>query len=112
MFSPFQVFPSENPYSNPLPPTSMRVLPYPLSSSHPSISLHWGIIYPQAQGLLLPLMSNTAILCHICGRRHGLLHVYSLVGGPVPRNLEGSALLILLLPSWGYKPTWLLHSLL
>ena len=25
-----------------------------------------------------------AILCHICSQRHGSLHVYSLIGGPVP----------------------------
>jgi hypothetical protein len=31
------------------------------------IHLHWGIKTPQAQGPLLPLMSNNDILCHICG---------------------------------------------
>jgi hypothetical protein len=31
-------------------------------------------------------MSNKAIFCHICGGHHGSLHIYSLVGGPVPRN--------------------------
>ena len=31
----------------------------------------------------LPLMSDKAILCHICIWSHGYLHVYSLVGGLV-----------------------------
>jgi hypothetical protein len=61
----------------------------PLPSSHPGIPLHWGIEHPQARGPLLPLMFNKAILCHICGQHHGSLHVYSLVGGPVPGSSEG-----------------------
>jgi hypothetical protein len=31
-------------------------------------------------------MSNKAILCHMCSWSHGSLHVYYLVGGPVPRS--------------------------
>ena len=58
MFSPFQV--CRNPISHRLPPE--RVLHYPLSSSSPGITLHWGIEHPQAQGPLLPLKSNKAIL--------------------------------------------------
>jgi hypothetical protein len=65
---------------------------------------------PHAQGPLLPLISNK-IICHICGQRHGSLHVYSLVGGPDPGSSRGSGLLILLL-SWGCKPPQLLQSLL
>ena len=56
----------------------------PLLPSCPGIPLHWGIEPSQAQGLLLSLMSNKVILCHIYGQSHGSLHVYSLVGGPVP----------------------------
>ena len=41
---------------------------YPLPSSCPGLPLHWGIEHPQAQGPLLPLMSNMAILCHIWGQ--------------------------------------------
>jgi hypothetical protein len=47
----------------------MRVLPPPpatLLSFCPGIPLHWGIKHPQARGSLLPLISNKAILCHIC----------------------------------------------
>ena len=113
MFPPFQVSPLETPYPIPCPPASMRVLfIHPLASSCPAIPIHWGIKHPQAWGPLLPLMSNKAILCHICGQRHGLLHVYSLVVGPVPGSSVGSGLLTLLLPLWGYKPPQLLHSLL
>jgi hypothetical protein len=62
----------------------MRVLPHlpihsPTLSSLSSIPLHWGIKHSQAQGPLLPLMSNKAILCHICGWSHGSFCVYSLV---------------------------------
>jgi hypothetical protein len=46
-------------------------------------------------------MSNKATLRHICGQRHGSLHVYSLVGGPVPGSSGASGLLSLLLPSVG-----------
>ena len=45
-------------------------------------SLHWGIEPAQDQGPLLPLMSNKAILCYICGWSHESLQVYSLVGKP------------------------------
>ena len=38
------------------------------------------------------VLSNKAILCHICGWSHGSLHVYSLVGGPVPRSSRGLAI--------------------
>jgi hypothetical protein len=67
-------------YEGAPPPT------YPLPPSHTGIPLHWGIEPSQAQGLLLPLMVNKVILCHICSRSPRSLHVYSLVGGPVPRR--------------------------
>jgi hypothetical protein len=59
-----------------------------------------------------PTDANKAILCYICGRCHGSLHVYSLVGSPVPGSSRGSGWLTLLLPPWGCKPPQLLQSLL
>jgi hypothetical protein len=80
--SPLWKLPSHPPspclYEGATPPTHL------LPSSCPGIPLQWGIEPPQAQGPLLPLMSNKAIFCHICGWSHGSLHVYSLVGDPVP----------------------------
>ena len=66
-------------------PASMRVLPptHPLPPHAASIPLYWGIKPLQDQGLL-PLMSDKAIFCYICGWSHGPLHVYSLVGGLDP----------------------------
>ena len=89
------------------PPFIHLLLPF-----HFDIPLHWGIKHPQAQGSLLPLMSNKAILCHICGWSHGSLHVYSSVGGPVSGSLRESGQLTLLLPPWGCKTPQLLQSLL
>jgi hypothetical protein len=96
---PFPGLPFGNSYPIPPPPTSMTVLPHPPihSSSHPGIPTHWGIEHPQAQGPLLPLMSDKAVLYHICSRSHGSLHVYSLVGGPVPGSSWESGQLTLLL---------------
>jgi hypothetical protein len=71
---------------------------HPLPSSHPGIPLQGGIKHHHVQGTLLTLMSNKAILCHICGQSHGSLHVYSLVGGPVPGSSRGFGWLPLLLP--------------
>ena len=87
---PFPGLPSGNPLSHLSSPCLYEGTPHPLLPSCPGIPLHWGIKHPQAQGLLLPLMSDKAILCHICGRSHGSLHVYSLVGGPVPGSSGGS----------------------
>jgi hypothetical protein len=87
MFSPFQDSPSEPPYPIPPSPCLFEDAPppiHPLLFAFSGIPLHWGIEHPQAQGPPLPLMSNKAILCHICSQSHGSLHVYSLVGGPVP----------------------------
>jgi hypothetical protein len=60
---------------------------HPLLPSQTGISLHWGIKPPQDQGPLLSLMSNKAILCHICSWNHGSLHVYS-----SPQELWGGCL--------------------
>jgi hypothetical protein len=46
----------------------------------------------------------------MCDSSHGLLDVYSLVGGLVPWNSGGSGWLILLFFLFGYKPLQLLHS--
>jgi hypothetical protein len=107
MFSPFHISPLEIPYPIPPAPASMRVL---LHSPTP-ILLPWhyptlGIEHPQARGPLLLQMTNKAILCHICGQRHGSLHVYSLVGGPVPGSSGGGGgvwLLDTIAPSMGLQ---------
>jgi hypothetical protein len=79
--------------------------PFLPSTFQPWHSLHWDMAPHQAQGPLLPLMSNKAILCHICGRSHGTLHVYSLIVDPVPGSSGegGSDQLTLLLPSMGLQ---------
>ena len=65
---------------HPLSPCSTT---YPLLLPCSGIPLHLGIESSQGQGPLLPLMSNKSILCYICSWSHGLLHVYSLLGGLV-----------------------------
>jgi len=54
-----------------------------LLPQHPCITLYWGIEPSQDQGPLLPLTPDNAILCYISH------HVYSLVGGLVPRSSCG-----------------------
>jgi hypothetical protein len=72
IFSPFQVSPSETPYPIPFPLTKWGCFStHPLLSFCLGIPLHWDIKDPQAQGPLLPLRSNKAILCHICSRSSG-----------------------------------------
>jgi hypothetical protein len=107
MLSPFPVPPSpETPY--PIP--SLLLLrgyspsTYPLLSPHPGIPLHWGIDPFQVQGPHLPFMPNKAILSYIFAWSHGLLHVYSLVGGLVPGSTGVCGWLILLFFLWGCKP--------
>jgi hypothetical protein len=90
-----------------VPPPTHLFLPF-----LPGIPLHWGIEHSQDQRLLLPLMSNKVILCHICSWSHGSLHVYSLVGDPDPGELRGSGQLTLLLPPWGCKSPQQFQSLL
>jgi hypothetical protein len=105
MFSPFQFSPLETLYSIAPPPTSMRVLPYPLPSSCPDIPLHWRMEHPRAQG---PLLQQGHPLTHMWPVSWVSPCVF-LVGGPVPRSSRGSGLLTLLLPPWGCKSP---HSLL
>ena len=88
----FQVSPLETLYPIHPPPALTSVLPHPptltsLPWNSPILG-HWTLSGPRAA--LLPLTSNKAILCHICGQSPGSLHVYSLVGGPVSRSSEGS----------------------
>jgi hypothetical protein len=64
-------------------------LTHPCQPSHSGISLHWEIKHPQAQGPLLPLMSNKAILCHICCLSHGSLQLCSFVVDPVTESSGG-----------------------
>jgi hypothetical protein len=78
MLSLFLVSPLETPYPILPSPASMRVFhhppTHPLPPPHPGIPLHWGI------------EPDKAILCYICSWSHGSLHMYSLVGGLVPRS--------------------------
>ena len=93
--------------SYPIPPCIFEgapLLTHPLLASCPNIPLHWGIDHPQAKGPLLPLISNKAIFCHICGWSHRSLHVYSLVGGPIPGSSEEFGRLTLLLPHGSANP--------
>jgi hypothetical protein len=94
---PFQVSPSETPSHLPSPYLYEGPPPSPIPIFPTGITLHWGMVHPQAQGPLLPLMSNKAILCHIFSQLHWSLHVYSLVGSPVPGSSRRSGLLTLLL---------------
>ena len=78
-------------------------VPIPPLLVHPPASLSWhsptlGHQPIQAQGPLLPLMS---IPCYICSLHHGSLHVYSLVGGLVPRSSGSTGWFILLFFLWG-----------
>lgn len=84
-FPSFPLFhsPSSCLYEDAPPPT------HPLRPPCPGIPLHWGKKPSQDQGLILPFVSNKAILCYICGWSRRSLHVYSLVGGLVPRRSEG-----------------------
>jgi hypothetical protein len=69
MLSLFLVSTPKTPYPLPHSPT----LPLPLPG--PAIPLHWSIEPSQDQGPLLPLMTDKAILCYICGWSHRSLHV-------------------------------------
>ena len=76
---------------------------YPLQFPCPGIPLHWSIEPSWHQGLLLPLMSNKAILCYICSWSHGSLHVYAFVSGLFPESTGGTGRFILLFLLWGCK---------
>jgi hypothetical protein len=86
MLSPFPISPLKTPVPSlsPLPLGGCSPLTHPLIPHRSSTLLCWGIEPPQDQGPPLPLMSDKAVLCYICGWSHGPIHVYSLVGGLVP----------------------------
>ena len=63
MFSPFLVSPLKITYA---PHPSLCSLTHPLLLPSPGIPLYWGIKLSQDQGPLLPLMTDSAILCYIC----------------------------------------------
>jgi hypothetical protein len=89
MLSPFLVSPLKTTY--PMPPPHEGILwgcspTHPLPLPCPGITLHWIIGPSQDQGPHLPLMSGKAILCYICSWNHWLYHMYSLVGGLLPRS--------------------------
>jgi hypothetical protein len=50
------------------------------------------------------LMTNKAILCHICCQRHGSLRVYYSVGGPLPRSSGSLASWHCCFPHWAVNP--------
>lgn len=56
-----------------------------------------------------PLMPDEAVLCYICSRSHGPVHVSSLVGSLVPGSSEGPGQLILLFFLCGCHPLQLLQ---
>jgi hypothetical protein len=95
----------------PLQPPSPCSPTHPLPLPGPGIPLHWSIEPSQDQGHLLPLMTDKAILCYICGWSYGSLHVYSLVGGLVPGSSGGTGWFILFL-LWGCKLLQLLQCFL
>jgi hypothetical protein len=104
MLSTFLVSPLQTPYTFPLLlwGYSPTYLPLP---HHPSNPLHWNTKPSQDQRPFLPLMSDKAILWYICSWSHGFLHVYSLIGGLVPRNpgSSGNTVLLKLFFLWGWK---------
>jgi hypothetical protein len=79
----FPHFPSAIPHSIPGEPCfyESALYTHPLWPVSPSISLHWGIEFPQDLWPLFPLMPDKVILCYIIIWSHESLHVYSLVGG-------------------------------
>ena len=69
---------------------SMWVVPYsPIPILRPWHSHKLGHRIHSGPRTSVPLMSNKAIFCHICGQHHGSVHMYSLVVGPVPRSSRG-----------------------
>jgi len=108
----FPSFLSWNPLSH-LAPASMRCVPtHCFPPPCPGVPLYWGVKPSKGQGPLLPLMPDKAILDYICSWSHGLLHMYSSVGGLVPESSVGSGWLILLFFLWSCKPLQLLQSFL
>ena len=110
MLSLFLVSPLKTPYF--IHPSPCCLATHPLLLPCPGIPPHRGTEPSQDQGSLLPLMSNKAILCYIFSWSHGSLHVYSLVGGVIPRSSRGTDWFIFLFLLWGCKLLQLLWSFL
>ena len=100
----FSQFPLQNPLLSPFP------APQP-THSHSLNSTNWGIEPSQDLGPLLPLMTNQAILSYIYSQSHMSHHVFSLIGGLVPRSSGCTDQFILMFLLWGFRPLQLLGSL-
>ena len=115
MLTPFLVSPPQPLYQIPIPCFCEGPPPptHPHPSHHHSMPLHWGLEPSQDQGPPLPLMLDKPIPCYICSCRHGLLHVYTLVGGLIPGSSWGGLCwLILLFFLRGCNPLHILQSFL
>ena len=93
MLDPFPHSPTQAPNptdlsSKPLRETLLYTHPLLPHTSH--ITLQWGINPPQNQEPPIPLTKNEIILCYICSWSHGITHLYSLVGGLVPKRYKAS----------------------
>jgi hypothetical protein len=107
MSSPFPVPTPRNPLSHSPSPCFYEGVLQLTPSSLPEHSPTLGIKSSQDQGPFLPLRPYKAILCYICGWSYESLHVYSLVGGLVPRSSGGrgrAGWLLLLFFLWGCNP--------
>ena len=94
------VSPPKTPYLIPSPPAHQ-----PTHSWFPVLAFPYtgALSLQQDQGPFLPLMSDKAILCYICGWSLGFLHVYSLVGGLVPGRSRTAGWFVLLFLLLGCK---------
>ena len=86
MLSPFPISLLESSYPIPPSPCFYMGAPPPTLSCFPTLAFPYtgALSLHRINSLSSPLMPYKAILCYICGWSHGLLHVYSLVGGLVP----------------------------
>ena len=107
----FPGFPFRNPLSYPPFSCLFEGAPPPTHSCSSALAFHYtgalNTLRPKV--LSFPLMTNKAILCHICVQCHGLLYMYSL---PSLREPWGFGLLTLLLSPWDCKHPQILQSLL
>ena len=104
MLSSFLVSPPKPPYSIPSPayqPTHSSFLALAFPYTFPLEPL-------QDQASLLPLMTDKAIFCYLCGWSHGSFLVYSLVGDLVPGSSGGTGWFILLLGLQTPSAPWVL----
>ena len=105
MLSSSQVF-SRNPYPIAPPLAPMKVVPPPHLPTLTFLPWHsptLGHQTPSGPRAAPPTDVHKAILCHIFRQRHGFLHVYSFVGGPVPGSSWSSVQLTILLSPWSCK---------